>query len=110
MGMQRRAGIELADRQASTSQYGREQVVEVMRDSAGENAEAVEPLCLLHPLLELAASLLRLPALGDLATHADVTVITGRVAVGQALRLEPQPPSVPVANAPLAACRPVAIS
>ena len=76
-----------------------QQVVEVVRDSTGQYAEAVEALHLVHLVFELTALFLAPARLGHVASHRDEAQRAVSGAVAAARVLEPAPAAVRVAQA-----------
>ena len=66
--------IDLGQRQSGVAEHADQQVVEVVRDAAGQHAEAFELLHVLHLRFEPATLLLRPHAIGHVAVTPDAAI------------------------------------
>ena len=89
----RTAGIrrQVHQREARVAQDRRQQVVEVVRDAARHQAQALELLGLADPFLQPAPLVLDAPLLGHVAHHGDHARLAAGGAVVDAAALEPAP-------------------
>ena len=79
VGAARIAGVEAVEDQVGVAEDGREHVVEVVRDAAGEPADRFHLLRLAQLRLAVPQRLLGLPALGQVADPGDEEGAAGRV-------------------------------
>jgi hypothetical protein len=72
--VRRRILFDLGQRQSGVSKYADQQVVEVVCDPAGQNAETFELLHVLHLRFEAATLLLRPHAIGHVPVTPDAAI------------------------------------